>query len=113
MFVCTSRVESFPRVILEAMAHGLPLVTTPVFGIREQVRDGVNGLFYEPGDTAGLRRALLRLLEDEALRRALALQAGPVLDCLNDFEAMTGAYAEIFREACLSKGSPARVAEGA
>ena len=42
VFVCTSRVESFPRVTLEAMAHGLPIVTTPVFGIREQVRPGTS-----------------------------------------------------------------------
>src|SRR6266498_3897110 len=53
VFACTSRVESYPRVILEAMAYGLPIVTTPVFGIREQVREGVNGVFYEPGDEIG------------------------------------------------------------
>ena len=56
VFVCTSRVESYPRVILEAMAHGLPIVTTPVFGIREQVREDVNGVFYDPGDVAGAGR---------------------------------------------------------
>src|SRR5262249_45939583 len=42
MFVCTSRIESYPRVILEAMAAGLPIVTTPVYGIGEQIHDGVN-----------------------------------------------------------------------
>src|SRR5262249_20667156 len=36
VFVCSSRIESFPRVILEAMAACLPIVTTPVFGVREQ-----------------------------------------------------------------------------
>ena len=38
VFCCTSRVESYPLVILEAMAAGLPIITTPVFGISEQVR---------------------------------------------------------------------------
>ena len=42
VFCCTSRVESYPLVILEAMAAGLPIVTTPVHGIAEQVRPGVN-----------------------------------------------------------------------
>jgi glycosyltransferase involved in cell wall biosynthesis len=103
VFVCTSRVESFPRVTLEAMAHGLPIVTTPVFGIREQVRPGINALLYEPGDVTGLQAGLTRLLESEALRRELAGQAQPVLDCLDDFEAMVGGYGEIFQEARLSR----------
>src|SRR5262249_9450291 len=42
LFVCASRIESFPKVILEAMAAGLPIITTPVFGIREQVRENIN-----------------------------------------------------------------------
>ncbi len=44
VFCCTSRVESYPLVTLEAMAAGLPIVTTPVFGIAEQVRPAVNAL---------------------------------------------------------------------
>ena len=63
VFVCTSRVESYPRVILEAMAWGLPIVTTPVFGIREQVREDVNGLFYAPGDVDALAAAIARLVD--------------------------------------------------
>jgi glycosyltransferase involved in cell wall biosynthesis len=106
VFVCTSRVESFPRVTLEAMAHGLPLVTTPAFGIREQVREGVNALFYAPGDTGALGAALARLVDDDGLRGRMAEQARPVLECLNDFEAMAGAYGEILREASLAKGRP-------
>jgi glycosyltransferase involved in cell wall biosynthesis len=107
VFVCTSRVESFPRVTLEAMAHGLPLVTTPAYGIAEQVRQGVNALLYEPGDVAGLTAALARLLGDEPLRHRMGAQAQPVLDCLNDFDTMASAYAEIFREAALSRGGAA------
>jgi O-antigen biosynthesis protein len=106
VFVCTSRVESFPRVTLEAMAHGLPLVTTPVFGIREQVRPGVNALLYEPGDTGALLAALVRLVADDAARSALASRARAVLDCLDDFDTMVAAYGEIFREAWLSQAPP-------
>ena len=88
VFVCTSRVESYPRVILEAMAWGLPIVTTPVFGIREQVREGVNGLFYAPGDVDALAAAITRLVTDDALRARLAGNAVPALDALTDFDAM-------------------------
>ncbi|MGL5060274.1 MAG: glycosyltransferase, partial [Microcoleus sp.] len=102
IFVCTSRVESFPRVILEAMASDLPIITTPVFGIKEQVRPGINGLFYMPDFPEELAAGLQSLLEDEFLRQRLAENAKYVLDSLNTFEEMTQAYAEIFCEAYFS-----------
>ncbi|MEG4808501.1 glycosyltransferase [Microcoleus sp. F8-D3] len=102
IFVCTSRVESFPRVILEAMACDLPIITTPVFGIREQVRPGINGLFYTPDRPDELVAALISLLEDTSLRQQLAENAKYVLDSLNTFEEMTQAYADIFWEAYFS-----------
>ena len=99
VFVCTSRVESYPRVILEAMAWGLPIVTTPVFGIREQVREDVNGIFYEPGDVEALAGAIARLVTDNELRARLAGNAVPALDALTDFDAMVTQYGRIFVEA--------------
>ena len=103
IFVCTSRVESFPRVILEAMACDLPIVTSPVFGIKEQVRPGMNGLFYTPDRPDELVAALISLLEDKSLRQQLAENAKYVLASLNTFEEMTQAYAEIFCEAYFSR----------
>ena len=102
IFVCTSRVESFPRVILEAMACDLPIITTPVFGIKEQVRPGINGLFYTPDRPDELVAALISLLEDKLVRQELAENAKYVLDSLNTFEEMTQAYADIFCEAYFS-----------
>jgi glycosyltransferase involved in cell wall biosynthesis len=99
IFVCTSRVESFPRVILEAMACDLPIITTPVFGIKEQVRPGINGLFYTPDRPEELAASLHTLLEDKYLRQRLAENAKYVLDSLNSFAEMTQAYGQIFREA--------------
>ncbi|MEG4090030.1 glycosyltransferase [Microcoleus sp. Pol12B4] len=103
IFVCTSRIESFPRVILEAMACDLPIVTSPVFGIKEQVRPGINGLFYTPDRPDELVAALITLLEDKLLRQQLAENAKYVLDSLNTFEEMTQAYADIFCEAYFSR----------
>ena len=102
IFVCTSRVESFPRVILEAMAYDLPIITTPVFGIKEQVRQGINGLFYTPDRPDELVAALISLLENKSVRQELAENAKYVLDSLNTFEEMTQAYADIFCEAYFS-----------
>lgn len=102
IFVCTSRIESFPRVTLEAMAYGLPIVTTPAFGIVEQVREGVNALFYPPGDAAALADTLTKMIGDDALRCAFAKNSPPMLTRLNSFEEMVERYADIFREAYLS-----------
>ncbi|OCR00836.1 glycosyl transferase family 1 [Oscillatoriales cyanobacterium USR001] len=103
IFVCTSRVESFPRVILEAMAYDLPIITTPVFGIKEQVRPGINGLFYTPEQPQELATSLLSLLEDDKLRQRLAENAKYVLQSLNTFEEMTEAYSQIFCAAYLNR----------
>ena len=104
LFVCTSKLESYPRVVLEAMAYGLPIVTTPVFGIREQVREGVNALFYEPGDSRALSAQLQGLIQDEPLRSRMAAKSASVLALGTDFEEMVEAYGEIFAEAWLTGG---------
>ncbi|HEV2863872.1 MAG TPA: glycosyltransferase [Pyrinomonadaceae bacterium] len=102
IFLCTSRVESYPRVILEAMFAGLPIITTPVFGIPEQVQENVNALFYQPGDVRALAAAMERLTADDELRARFAKASPLVLDCLTDYDAMASAYGKVFREAWLS-----------
>ena len=100
--LCTSRIESYPRVVLEAMASGLPLITTPAFGIREQVRENINGLFYEAGNTGALAQALTCLIEDDEQRAAFAGASKLVLDSLTTYPEMVERYGQIFREARFS-----------
>jgi glycosyltransferase involved in cell wall biosynthesis len=54
--------EGIPRVLLEAAAMALPLITTNSPGCNDVVEDGVNGCLIPPRDTAALARALVRLL---------------------------------------------------
>jgi glycosyltransferase involved in cell wall biosynthesis len=61
--------EGFPNVVLEATALEVPTITTTATGARDSVIDGVTGLLVRPSDAAALRHAILRLLDDEALRR--------------------------------------------
>ena len=97
--VCCSRIESYPRVVLEAMAFDLPLVTTPVFGIAEQVQNEVNGLFYSPGDIARLASHLARLISNNALRAEMASASSRVLASLPNHSVTLDRYAHLFREA--------------
>ncbi len=75
LFVCTSYEESFPRVVLEAMAFELPIVSTGVHGVPEIVRDGQEAVLLPPGDTHALAAALQRTLADPAGAREMAARA--------------------------------------
>jgi GT2 family glycosyltransferase len=102
IFCCTSRIESYPRVILEAMAKDLPIVTTPVFGIRQQVREQFNGLFYEPGDVASLAAHLQLLVEDGEFRKRLASNSRVALAGLVSYAEMLDEYERVFLSAAFS-----------
>jgi glycosyltransferase involved in cell wall biosynthesis len=64
--------DSLPVALLEAMQAGVPVVTTPIAGIPEVVRDGASGLLVDPEDPVALAHALERVLADGALQRILA-----------------------------------------
>jgi len=76
--------DGMPNVLIEAMAMQLPVVTTPVTGIPELVRDGENGLLVPERDGAALAQALERLMQDEPLRRELGRRGRETV--LNGFE---------------------------
>ena len=99
LFVLSSKVESFPRVILEAMAFGLPIITTPVFGVLEQVVEGENALFYPPGDSRLLATQIEKLVSDEALRLRMSKSSLQRISQMTTFDEMVDAYADICREA--------------
>lgn len=63
--------EGFPVVVLEAMACGLPIVSTNVRGLPEIVVNGENGFIVEPEDPDALAEKVLQLLNDEGIRRRM------------------------------------------
>jgi glycosyltransferase involved in cell wall biosynthesis len=67
VFVLTSLWEGLPRVYLEALASGVPVVGTRVDGAAEVVRDGVNGYLLAPGDVNGMAERVLALLANPTL----------------------------------------------
>jgi len=73
--VLTSRDEGLGTSLLDAMLAGVPVVATAAGGVREVVRDGVDGLLVPVGDGAALGGAICRVVSDAALRRGLVENA--------------------------------------
>jgi len=72
--------EGLPRVLVEACAAGLPVVTTDVPGCREVVANGVNGFVVRPRDIEGLAAALETILSNSALRLRMRLASRDVFE---------------------------------
>ena len=79
-FVLSSRWEGLPRVVVEAMAVGVPVVSTDVGGIAEAVEDQVSGLLVPPGDSVSLANALVRALAEPGLGARLRSTAATRVD---------------------------------
>lgn len=76
LFVLSSRYEGFPNVLGEAMAAGLPVISTHCdFGPAEMIEHGESGLLVAPEDPVALAKALRQCIEDRALRERLGKQA--------------------------------------
>lgn len=79
IFVMCSKSEGGPRIALEAMALGLPVIATRVGIMPEVIEDGVNGVFTT-GDPDDLAEKIQRLLSDDQLRMRMGTEAKKVLD---------------------------------
>jgi glycosyltransferase involved in cell wall biosynthesis len=72
IFALPSYVEGLPIALLEAMALGIPSISTSVFGIPEAVKDRETGMLIPPGDPGALAEAIVALRNDPALRERVA-----------------------------------------
>jgi glycosyltransferase involved in cell wall biosynthesis len=76
IYVLSSRHEGFPMTILEAMAKGLAIVSfNSPHGPKEMITHEVDGLLVKPRTNANLAESIIRVIEDEPLRRGLAARA--------------------------------------
>jgi glycosyltransferase involved in cell wall biosynthesis len=83
-YLVTSRQEGGPKGVLEAMATGVPVVTTRVGQAPEVVDNGRNGLLADVDDVEGLAAALQRIHDDSALRERLRAEGRPTAEAYAD-----------------------------
>lgn len=96
-FALPSFSEGIPVVLMEAMASGVPCVTTRITGIPELIRDGVDGLLVTPSDTDELANALTALMDDPELRQDIARQGREKVLAEFDLNRNVNRLAAVFR----------------
>ncbi len=102
LFVCSSYEESFPRVVMEAMAFHTPIVSTDVHGIAELIGQRQDGYLVKPGDAAGLSRMMHTCLAKERSGKSLAPTAYSKVLRFHDASRVLPWHADLAREAWLA-----------
>ncbi len=105
--VLTSHNEGTPVSIIEAQASGCPVVVSRVGGVEFVISEGESGFIFEPGDVAGFTEKLVRVVEDDDLRRHMSAvardkvsQQFSVHRLVRDVKAM---YSELLAKAAAKK----------
>lgn len=111
IFCFPSKNETYPLVVLEAMAHGLPLLVSPVNGIGEQVEFGRNALEINPNDPIRLANTLNELVADPQRQKAMGKQSLNIFARINSPHCQTDKVRHLMAAAVFSQITTARLME--
>ena len=96
--VMSSHYEGLPMVMIEAMSCGLPVVSFDFkCGPRDIIDDGENGLIVKDGDIEGLAKAMMTIMEDEALRRRMSENAKKITEKYSE-ESVMGQWIKLYED---------------
>ena len=90
--------DGIPNVLLEAMIHQVPVISTRLSGIPEVVEDGVTGLLVDSGDQQALAQAMASLLDDPQQRQRLARAGRQFVKDHFDIQKNIGQLIELFHD---------------
>ena len=102
IMLMTSRWEGLPMCALEAMALGVPIVSTPTDGLKEVVQEGITGYLRE--DDAELADKILEILRDEKLRSELSVNAYEQSLQINSIDKYREEIFRVYKECVNDKG---------
>lgn len=98
LFVLPSFSEGLPVVLMEAMAAGLPVLTTGIAGVPELVEDGITGRLAFPGDIISLKNGMLDLLKNPVIAQQLGRRARVKASTEFDVKKEAGMLLRLFHE---------------
>jgi glycosyltransferase involved in cell wall biosynthesis len=96
VFVLSSDYEGNPLSVIEAMAAGLPTVSTAAGGVPELINSGKEGFIVQPGDLNGLAESMVFLLNAQEARRSMGAAAAYRAKKNFDVSVMVKAYEELY-----------------
>jgi len=106
VFVLPSFTEGHPKVLLEAMACGLPCVASAVGGNLSIIEDGRTGLLFDPGTPGALGACLLRVFASEDFAHALGRGARQEIAARYDLRVLVAREIELLRQVAASRRAP-------
>jgi glycosyltransferase involved in cell wall biosynthesis len=96
VFVLSSDYEGNPLSVMEAMASGLPIVSTAVGGVPDLFESGKEGLLVQPGNALALAKSMVSLLKDREARQSLGKAAALRARDKFDVSTMVHAYETLY-----------------
>ena len=106
LLVLPSHSEGMPGVILEAMACGLPVVSTDVGQVSRMVRHRETGVVVPPGQPEALGGAMLEVLSDPQLASEMGQKSRQLAESAFSLDASVHRYEELYRSLASSSGEP-------
>jgi glycosyltransferase involved in cell wall biosynthesis len=98
VFVLSSDYEGNPLSVMEAMASGLPIVSTAAGGVPDLFESGKEGLIVQPGDVQGLSSSMISLLRNREARQSMGMAATRRAKENFDVSTMVQAYEELYEK---------------
>jgi len=97
IFIFSSKSEGTPNALIEAMACGLPVLTTKVGNLVDFIKDGVNGIFFDINDLKGSALKLQMVLSDQVLCKKLSYHARRIVQDNNNPEVVCSKYIHLYK----------------
>ena len=103
LYINTSRHEGLPMSILEAMAHGIPVVATDVGGVREIVNDGIEGFLVQDRNPVNISEKCIRFIKNKNILKRASTAARKKIEEQYSVSRMAQAYHELYMN-CVGNG---------